>query len=774
MTDSLSSSNRPKFSGQFSDIRADASLYTHEDAASLYVAHPEGLPGLERNSLIVGPIGSGKTIMLKALYAEWSNSKTLRPIYVDVLRWTSQVAGETETYDSERLSPRGRIILDAMSLAIILGICESSGVFQQPNIYKSLWPVFGPSFGTQDPAGIRESAQKSIREALIAGKALPPYLPSVFAVATTLGSCVRSEQSKTLVLLVDQIDQVSSLFFEPIASLLRRSSEYVSVLATRPCATAPEAEVFPSDVTSGDSYRTIQLGRSLEGIIPHSFVLNFIKALPLQPPFKSEIEERAELIANVMWPSLRFAVSTIHEFVRLRASGRTADQAWYQSVKEIARNYEDLVQDGLRAWCSNPKTMLKDWRRRVINKRGGSPAPIGRANLQFQRRGLFGDIGGKAAQHLIRVALKKGVLLMGPEEHYVPGVIPPVCEIAPLLLVNDPDVELATFDPGVVTIEITHETLERWSKSFGGIPKRTSKRIFVSYWMSDPQRFGESPLAQIVQARFGNSIDVVTGALTGSPRWSPEIIEKISKVDLVLCDLSVARRDIFFEYGVAIGKHIPVIQCVSSSLRDAEFPSWVANRQNQYFALDEAANERLATSVSAVLENVPDPKSLWKRDSLGRNLEAQADIRTILVLGPVQFQGTVDRIAALARERGFASRFEHVISTVDNLENCIRLVRSVGTIILAFDATANDYLTCVAGGLFTTKKTGYVGGRTRYDLEFLTIDLSSNPSGSALPALLASHPKRVYCADSNELVDKLTARLGHLQSVITKASVVKK
>lgn len=773
MTNSLSSSEKPKFSGQFSDIRADASLYSHEDAASLYVAHPEGLPGLERNSLIVGPIGSGKTIMLKALYSEWLNSKSLRPIYVDVLRWTAQVAGETETYNSERLSPRGRVILDAMSLAIILGVCESSGVFQQPNVFKNLWPVFAPSFNTQDPDAIRALAQKSIREALIAGKDLPTYIPSVFTVATTIGTCVRSEQNKTLVLLVDQIDQVSSLFFEPIASLLRRSSEYISVLATRPCATAPEPEVFPSDVTSGDSYRTIQLGRSLEGKIPHPFVLNFIKALPLQPPYKSEIEERADLIANLMWPSLRFAVSTIHEFLRLRSSGRTADEAWYQSVKEIARNYEDIVQDGLRAWCNNPKTMLKDWRRRVINKRGGSPAPLGRANLQFQRASLFGDIGGKPAQHLIRVAVKKGILLMGPEEHYVPGVIPTVCEIAPLLLVNDPDVDLTRFDPNVITVEITHETLERWSRSFAGVPKRTAKRIFVSYWMSDPEQFGESPLARIVRARFGNAVEVTTGALMGSPRWSPEIIDKISKVDLVLCDLSVARRDIFVEYGVAIGKHIPVIQCISDSSRDAEFPSWVNNRQNQYFATDDAANERFETSISAVLENVPDPKSLWKRDSLGRNLEAQADIKGILVLGPDYFLGTSDKIAALARENGFACRFVQVASAVDNLEDCIRSVRSAGTLILAFDGTANDYLTCIAGGLFATRKTGYVGGRVRYDLDFLTVDLSSNPSRSALPGLLESHPKRVFCADRNDLSVKLALHLRHLRSVITKASTIK-
>jgi hypothetical protein len=617
-----------------SDIRPDASLYSPEAAASLYVDHPEGLPTLDRNSLIVGPIGSGKTIMLKALYAKWSIRAELTPIYVDISRWTAQIAGET--YGSDRISPRSGVVLQAMSLAVVLGLLESIDAFTATSSFPSLWTLFEEAFETSDPFSIRTLAKRNVKNALITGEQLSPHLPTVFTVGNTLGADVSRMNGSKLVLLVDQIDQqISSMFFSPTASLLRRSSDYISVLAMRPCPTAPDPEEIPLDITAGDSYRIIQLGRSASGSIPHSFVRQFIQALPLVEPFRAEIEDRAALIGNLMWPSLRFAINTITQYVRLRIVNTPPDQSWYQSIREIAANYEDIVQDGLRAWCANPRTMVKDWRRRIIAKRGSHPVPLGRSILSFSRRSdLFGEIKSKSSQHLIRIAVKKGILLMGAQEHYIPGTVPTVCEMAPLLLVNDPNVDLERFDPAPVTVDIAEETLEKWTRTYT-LPSRTHKRIFVSYWMSDPkQDEREGSLVEIVTKKFGSAVEITTGRLIGSPRWSPEIIANISKVDLVLCDLSVPRRDIFVEYGVAIGQHIPLIQCFANPAKESGFPGWVKNRQNQYFAASAMLNRRFETSVAAFLQNKPDAKGSWKRDSAGRTLDSPRDPRNIVVIGP--------------------------------------------------------------------------------------------------------------------------------------------
>ena len=230
------------------DIRPDAIHYTPAIAESLYVTHPSGLPTPDRNSLVVGPLGSGKTIMLKALLAKWTQLSQLRPIYVDLLRWTSQLAGETETYSSDRLSPRGRAILGGMSLAINVALCESLGAFDTPTDFPSSWRLFDEALGTSDPAAIRNRAKAAIREALLTGRELPATLPSTFTMASALGADTRSRHGSLLVLMIDQIDQVSAPFFSPVATLLRRSADFVSILATRPCATAPEPEEIPPDI----------------------------------------------------------------------------------------------------------------------------------------------------------------------------------------------------------------------------------------------------------------------------------------------------------------------------------------------------------------------------------------------------------------------------------------------------------------------------------------------------------------------------------------------
>ncbi|HEX7320638.1 MAG TPA: hypothetical protein VF399_09845 [bacterium] len=756
-----------KFSGQFADVRADASLYSHEDAASLYVQHPEGLPHLERNTLIVGPLGSGKTIMLKTLFTNLSSKPNVIPVFVDTLRWTSQIAGETETYRSERLSPRGMVMLDAMALAIVIGLCESVGAFQSPNQFHSTWSLFSEAFRTTEPNEIRSMSRKRIKDALKNGLQLPESLPTVFTVANALGNDIRKEKNALLVLLVDQIDQVSSNFFLPIASLLRRSSHYVSILATRPCPTAPEPEAISADITSGDSYRIIQLGRSATGETPTGFVHQFVQALPLIEPYKSEIEDRTQLIANLMWPSLRFAISTIHEYIRLRSADKNPDESWFQSVHEVARSYEDIVQDGLRAWSANPKSMVKEWRRKVSAKRGRNSTSIGRSLLLFTKSDLFEDVKGKQAQHMIRVALKKGILLTGPTEHYVPGVIPSVCEIAPLLLVNDPNIDISRFDPNPVELEITEETLDKWSKPFSRTT-RSAKRIFISYWMSDPEKTEHVSLGDLITTKFGGSIEVATGVLTGSSRWSPAIMEKISPVDLVLCDLSVPRRDIIVEYGVAIGTHIPVIQCLADNTKAFGLPKWITNRQFQFFSGTEEQLYRLETSIAALLENNPDAKSCWKRDSTGRNLETSPEPKLVIFIGPASALLLHERIKATTKESNLDLRFHQASFNLDNLEEMIKLVRSAGTLILAFDYTIDDYLACLGGGIFATKQIGYTANNKRYHRTMYLINMSNDKSSLVFPGLLESHPRSESCTNTSGLVSMISKRSRYILDVLKK------
>jgi hypothetical protein len=108
---------------------------------------------------------------------------------------------------------------------------------------------------------------------------------------------------------------------------------------------------------------------------------------------------------------------------------------------------------------------------------------------------------------------------------------------------------------------------------------------------------------------------------------------------------------------------------------------------------------------------------------------------------------------------------------VDNLEQIIKAVRSGTSLILIFEETPNDYLSCVAGGIFATKQRAYTPDRKSYDLDCFLLDLS--PSKST-PGLLTSHPQAITCDNISDLESKFLTRLRYIQNVIKKKSRAKK
>ena len=726
------------------DLLTEADGYTHKQAALLYVHHLEGLPTLEKNCLLVGPLGSGKTIMLKAIYSKYETSNSIFPVFVELSRWMSLISGETHTYTQDHISPRGTALLDAMSLSIILGLCVSAGALNEDNHFPELWSLF-PSEITSLPHAERQSfITRSIKNTLTTGDPFSMDLPSVHAVACALGRDTRQKDGRKLVILVDQIDQVASQFFPPLANLLKRSGDYISILATRPCPTAPDAEVTPSDVISGDSYGVLHLGRSSKGEIPYGFVRDFIHALPLDEAFREAIADRSTLIGNFMWPSLRSAISVIVRYKLFRSQGVAADEAWYKSLIDTAKGYEALLKDGLRAWGS-PTSMLKDWRDRIFKER----AQIGRSYFVLPTD-LVGDVKGKGPQRLLRMLLKNGVFLLGPEEQYTPGSIPRVCEVAPLLLVNTPRVDLDHFVTQPATIVITQKAMDKWCQTTGGFPTQRRKSVFVSCkGAQDPDK--KTPLQEIIERKFKSSIEVVTGALPGSPPWSPRILEMISRSDLMLCDLSVPRRNVFVEYGIAIGAHIPVIQCRSTESTD-RYPAWITSRQVQTYRTDLKENYKLENSVSYSLNSETDLKSSWRRDSTGKKLDVAAKRNVVAFIAPTPSNNLYSRLDAIAREEDFDLRFLELQDNRDDLESIIRMARSAGTLIAVFNHTATDYLTCIAGGIFVT---GRITGKASMFLLGLHDD--------AIPSQLSNHPSAYTCRDESDLLSMFLARLAELK-----------
>ena len=157
-------------------------------------------------------------------------------------------------------------------------------------------------------------------------------------------------------------------------------------------------------------------------------------------------------------------------------------------------------------------------------------------------------------------------------------------------------------------------------------------------------------------------------------------MERIKKADLVLCDLSVPRKDIFVEYGVAISANKPVIQCVSKKQKTTGFPQWIMNLQNQFFDGSSEELENFFTSISVFLEQ--DLKKGWKRDSQGRNIEAAPDLKKIFILGTDKYSETFDKIFSLAKQVNLNIELETLNIDNDNLEKIIKGTRSAGTLMI--------------------------------------------------------------------------------------------
>jgi len=736
-----------------SPIQLDADRYTTDVAANRYVKHPGGVPQPTEHCLILGPRGAGKTIMLKALYTEWRAVPGLLPVYIELQPSIAKIAGELPLYGHEPLSPRDRAMLDCMSLAVSVALVTGVAAAVRPESTIDALKLFSwhQSAGTLQEW--TRNAHNKLRDALISGNPFDFETPPVSVVASTLGDSVRREAQKTLVLLVDQIDQVPSPVFRPIVSLLRRTSSYTTIMASRPCPTAPEQAVMPSDVVAGETYQVMSIGPELEIARREALITSVLQKLPFLENSKEKIVNQSRTLAALTWPSLRLAIQIcqVYEQMLMHGQGSTA---WQDAIVEVSHRYEDIVKDGLRAWCANPSQVLREWREKALEKDGTSDDHIIRATLRLVRRDLFANVDEDAAA-FFRVALKHGILFPGARERYVLDQLPDSFEIGPLLLVTDatrlsPERAEVSVDWGV-----GHGDLKRWVKPSQPHAIRT-KRIFVSYWMSDPLR-QTSEVAEILRARLLDTVTLVMGESHGSPQFSPRILQKIERCNMVICDLTTGIRNIFVEYGWAVGLNKPVVQVSKEKASIVNQPGWLKARQFQFYETEEQ-REKLFTSVIRLLNEPVDRVGQWIYEPPAIDMAFRPKPTVMTLLGPgTLIEEVTNRYADKIREYGVEFDALAIGDQSAVLFEAIRRARKAGTLALLFTGNSTDYLPCLAGGIFTTTAKAY--SASRYLRRQLVLFNGSNlPRAEVIPDLLYSYPQVEMPASMDELAVKLTAR----------------
>ncbi|HXQ37431.1 MAG TPA: ATP-binding protein [Anaerolineales bacterium] len=120
----------------------EAEHYHISEIADIYRPHPEGLPSIVRNCLVIGYPGVGKTMILKKLCFDLNQNGNLLPIYIQIEPWVALVAGET-TYPTEtRQTPREKQLLTCTSILLALGIIDRLQKHADYSIVRSATSMF--------------------------------------------------------------------------------------------------------------------------------------------------------------------------------------------------------------------------------------------------------------------------------------------------------------------------------------------------------------------------------------------------------------------------------------------------------------------------------------------------------------------------------------------------------------------------------------------------------------------------------------------------------
>ncbi len=770
--------------GAFEQIHHDAGRYSPAAAAERYVLPPTGMPSPDQNYLIIGPRGAGKTIMLKTMFSRWSARGDLLPAYIELDRWIQGCASEVGR-EEESVTPRVRVMTDCLRLATAMGLIHG--------VAKAAEALIGQDLATQIvvPAlqysnlstNVEEavgSVRKTIRRCITGSDSGAPEPPHIPAVAEILGEQARAVGGRELVLLVDQIDQAPSRVFGPVISLLRRHTHCIAILATRPCPTAPQPAFLPGDCVAGDSYQAWNLDRESLGDPWQRFLGEVLAKLPLDG-VQSRLQESVGVLANLTWPSLRSAIRIAKATARM-APASSFDVAWQQALADEAASHENLVESALSAWC-DPHAVLRDWRKRAVKNaeapediRSGKVSIRAFTRLKLQADVLF-EVAPTPASRLIRVALQAGVLSPTRDAPYVLDHIPRRLEVSPLLFYP--------ILPGVPTTarttqavwDTTKEQLKPLMRA-GFAPKAPRlKRLFVSHWMSDWG--GDSPelFASLSNALHG-VIDVRTGASVDG-NLSTTILSQLKECDAVVCDFGTPRREVYVEYGWAIGNEMPVLHVVVDEDCIERLPHWLAHLTVRPYGR-ETEREALAARVRALLSRRLSTEEQFK--SLGpTTLRRTPEPNVVSVLTSAETEKSVlQRCRPLIEEHGFVMR-HLVINSNDPgmLAQTILAARCAGSLVIALDGSEHDYLGLVAAAILHARPSMRTtkAARTRpkarkkvqYSTKLRTVFVLPTEPSLGLPKLLTGHPRTVVTADYSELRTKLGLRIAELSKWLRAA-----
>jgi hypothetical protein len=758
------------------EISDDAAYYTAADAERLFVLPSTALPRSHGHSVVFGPRGAGKTHLLKTLLARWSREPQFLPLYIELgeEQWIASIAGEVELDSTAPLSPRDRAMVECMWLALCHSI--ASRCFDRLPA-DALLPVLSRVTPGIDSLGSwSDRIHSRIQELLKRGRGAVAGRDDTSAIAHRLGIELSRVSGQRLLILMDQIDRMAGPLLEPILSLLQKASGYSFVLASRPCPAAPAPTPVPQGVGGGDNYKVFAVGREGDLRKQAEIIEELYDRLGQAGRGASawaertsrELRPRIGLIAALTWPTLRDAVSLFIDYESRRASGNTEGEAFAAAIKHVQRECQANAEDHISAWCENPRGLIESWRKRVATETRNEAV---RAQVKLIRTRI--DVGVPApAERFLRVALKSGVLTSPDSAAYLGDRIPDIYEIPPLLTVPEGVVPSPRSLDRTVIWEVLPDEIAIWAKRGAGRQNHGPRTAFVSVHTGSPERrgaVGDSRLFRALEDGIGGDVLLRSQDDLGPSIVATELRDMIRTSGLVVCDLTVPRREIFLEYGWAIGFFKQVVQ-VTESRASTHIAPW-ARVLNTFHYGNDSDRRTLCRSVVGALNSPSEPTRTWRASPDGSAIDVFAHSEN------VTFAGTSTDITKARHEYDSHLKnlkFRPTYMTLDPLNSqmlfeLIPAVRAAGTLVLMLnDDEEIDFLTCVAGGIFTSRPFIRVAGTAKLARQPVLLDESSYMVGSQLLRQLPDVKSARSWKDLSVRVADRVLAVGSWQSSVRK------
>jgi hypothetical protein len=692
----------------------DAEKYDYDRVVELYVEPPEGQPLLTKNAVVVGQRGVGKTMLLKKLYSELGKTGQFWPVYVELEKWTSRISLEGVPSIRGTLSPRDlalRAAADmAVSLRLIRTVVERHGEHHL-NRCKELFPLALRE--KMASRGWYDALVDEIRTACAGGLfSVPPeQLPRLTDVANELGDAAR-EHNATLVILIDQADKVPELIAVEVAKLLSKGGSYLAVLATRPYPTAPNPWMLPPTISAGDDFELFTLGREPRTEAWQKFLIQVLRGR-LPKEVVGVMEQRQDDLSCLVGGSVRSAlmVGKRLELIGVRTGD---DSGWSDAVQITGRQEITLARQAISAYCGSIPKFLNDLRGMASSAMKLSPTGVAPTVISFAsspgQRSLFARLT-EAAEALVRVACKAGIFWPTEDMEWVPDIVLDQYYVSPLILLDDKTLFKRNFDVRRQVFDVPPEVVAKWTEE---PPRRrqaaTRTRAFVSHWMGESVK---KKLPDILRERIGTELDVAVGGADRSASWLNGIVERIRQSHLVIADVSVDRRDVYSEIGVAAAAERPTLLAVRELRDRKKVASWLQHRQIWPFGTDDEMIEFLDQLRSVANAAIPRHER-WIETPEGDDLRAVMEPNNITIIGRESFieHSLAGRVSPVLREHGMS--VTQVVcqdfDSSDKLYETLRAARGAGTLVLEFSARSQGDLVSFAGGVLMAKQKARIGG----------------------------------------------------------------